>query len=231
MSLLKSHPKIYCHGEVFHLNPAERLRHTGAEWKAGHDLAAFAGRPLKLAYSVLEDTPVSDGVTCIGFKLFKHQQPKVAAALAGDPSVKKILLERTNRLAGFSSNVLARKTGVWNLPPDEMRTAPDKTRIAFDREQFLHFVARQESIFAEYRDLSEGAVAHLRYEDLGRAAIWGLLAFLDVPQAELRPGKAKLNGTDILGRFAPDDREAVLKTLDEIGQPGWVREDVEPWCA
>ncbi|WP_139838715.1 hypothetical protein [Pseudoruegeria aquimaris] len=221
MSTLNSHPDICCHGEIFHPKPRFHFREI---WSDHHDPADFEGAPLSLARAVLDDPRTAERFAVVGFKMWKAQAPGACKALCRDAALRKIILERKNKLATFSSGMLAKQTGVWNLSGDRKAVAIKAEKLPFNAERFRKYVQTQREVFDFYERHVEGAVLRVSYEELNREAFDGILAFLGVESAELTEGKKKLHSSDILNRFSEDRHPEILRTLDELGHPEWVKE-------
>ncbi|MCT8161868.1 hypothetical protein [Pseudoruegeria sp. SHC-113] len=222
-STLNSHPQICCHGEIFHPKPKFHFREI---WADHNDPADYADRPLALARAVLEDPRTAEAYPIIGFKMWKAQAPGACKALCGDPSVRKIILERKNKLATYSSGMLAKQTGVWNVPSDKknLDLAPEK--LPFNGDRFRKYVETQRSVFDFYDSHVAGDVYRLAYQEVNAKAFADLLAFLGAPAAELEVGKKKLHPSDILGRYAEERHDEIRRTLDALGHPEWITEEM-----
>lgn len=215
---LGQHPDIYCHAEIYQ---QKRENHILKEFRAAHDVEALAARPARLARAVLDWTP---GPPVVGFKMWTWQAPGAARDLLGDPGVHKILIERENRLAAFSSVRLAFTTGTWNRWPGEgPGEAPPL--LPFDAAEFAEFCDRQDALFAGYRERAAGPVLEVRYTELPEPGIARMQDFLGVSRRDLAPRRVKLHSDDILSRFEPADHDAILAELVRRGRPEWRTED------
>lgn len=219
---LGSHPEILCHGEIYH---------EKTEW---HLLGNFAGMTKEEIQALRENEDDfvervfnQDGYKAVGFKMWRNQNPAVCKSLLNDDSILKIIYERDNKLAQFSSGILANKTGIWNLTSGanvEKIIEPKKTQIAFNAEAFNKFIEFQKNIFDFYLENVSGSFIKLTYSEIVLEGYSRVLEFLGVKPMELQPAKAKLYSSDILSRFAADDRAKILETLEAIGHSEWAFE-------
>ena len=222
-STLKKTDRVFFHGEIFH---KKVFAHVREEYWTARDVSLRDRDPVAFARDVHSFYP--PGTTRVGFKMWRGQSPAACDALLRDESVHKIVLERKNRLAAYSSVLKARLTGVWNRAEgQERREAYREALITdFDPETFRAYVARQDHMFRLYKTLARGPMLNLTYDDILRDTAYGAcLEFLGLtPPGRRPPGKEKLNPTDILGRFAPEKREDVKAAAELAGHPEWLSE-------
>lgn len=214
---LKTHPGAYVHAEIYQ---PRRENHIRDEFRQRFDVEALAKQPQRLARAILDFTP---GPPVVGFKMWTWQAPGAANALLRDAGVHKIVLERANKLAAFSSVQLAWKTGRWNRWRGESE-APPAPVLDFDAAEFDAFIERQDKLFANYRAAAAGPVLWLEYLDLPEPGLTRIQDFLGIAPLPLQPRRVKLYGADILARFAPADHAAIRRRLDRLGRPDWVCE-------
>lgn len=216
-STLHTHPAILCHGEIFHPSPRWHLYGT-LEHLSEEEKRALQGQPDFLDRVFDQDRPL------VGFKMWRSQNPAICDGLMADDSVAKIIYERENALAQYASGQLARATGVWNvstLPKDLREKTP---ALPFGPGAFAQFLAKRAETLALYRSLSRGKVLDLTYREVVTQGFDRVLDFLGQPPMALTPQKAKLHGSDILGRYAPEVRQTILAQLEKIGHPEWITE-------
>lgn len=213
---LKTHPEAYVHAEIYQ---PKRENHIRAEFRQRFDVEALAERPERLARAILDFTP---GPPVVGFKMWTWQAPGAANALLRDEGVHKIVLERANKLAAFSSVQLAWKTGRWNRWRGESE-APPAPLLDFDEAEFDAFLVRQEKLFANYREAA-GPALWLEYLDLPEPGLERIQRFLGITPLPLQPRRVKLHGEDILARFAASDHDAIRRRLERLRRPDWVNE-------
>lgn len=156
--------------------------------------------------------------------MWRSQNEQICDALMADPSVLKIIYERTNVLARFSSSRLVQATGIYNLPAGRARPQKLDARIGFNRKAFTGYLQKHVELFACYRNGSVGPTLELTYEQVKNAGFDSALAFLGVSERPLKPQKEKLHGASIIDRFEPQCRDLIREMLDMTGHPEWVSE-------
>lgn len=220
-STLRQHRDIYCHGEIFH----EKTNvHIQPELLERIDMRLRESDPLRFVQEVLAFSP---GRRIVGFKMWRSQHRDVCDHILSDPTIKKIVLERENRLASFSSVKLARQTGTWNVPGEANPARLAKIRkekVDFDKDEFLKYKRRTDHMFNLYRNKSRGSVAYISYLDLAKGHFDEVLSFLGAEIIDLKPQKRRLHSSDIVSRFRAEYHEAILKTLEEIDRVRWRNE-------
>lgn len=220
---LNFHHDIYCHGEIFH---------EVTEWHIRKEYVAKFGLPIRqssqeeFCYSVLSFT---NGRASVGFKMWLDQAPDAGLVLLKDKGIKKIILTRENRLAQFSSSMLAQKTGVWNITvgrDSKVESITNPPTLGFSAAAFKRFVEYQDNIFRTYEKAS-GEVLLLKYVDVARLEFGKIYDFLEVEFVASEPAKQKLYSSDILSRFHPSHKNEILDILAAIGKPEWVFEKID----
>lgn len=214
---LKTHPGAYVHAEIYQ---PKHENHIRPEFRQKFDVEALARRPRKLARAILDVTP---GPPVVGFKMWTWQAPRAANALLRDPGVHKIVLERENKLAGFSSAQLAWKTGRWNRWPNDAE-APPAPLLDFDEAEFDAFLERHRKLFGNYRGAAEGPSLWLEYLDLPEPGLDRIQRFLGLEPLPLPPRRLKMHAEDILARFAPAGHDRIRRKLERLGREDWAEE-------
>lgn len=222
-STLRFHPEVYCHGEIFH--PKIEV-HLLPEARERIDVSRRESDPTGFAREVLGFAV--DGHRVVGFKMWRPQAPEACDDLLADGGVRKIILERVNRLASYSSAGLARKTGVWNVgptPDPEVLQRARSASVRFDGAAFRQHVDRQDQLFAYYRSHAKGPVLNILYTDLVKPdGMRPILSFLGVRDGAIEKKKSQLHSSNILERFDSSSRPEIMRTLDMIGHPDWAVE-------
>ena len=217
---LNTHPQIVCHGEVFHKSPAHHLK---GDWR-GLDLERILAMREESWSNYLAWIFDQPGAAAVGFKMWQTHNPEACDALLTDERVLKIIYERTNVLARYSSSRLVRATGLYNLGVKGKRSEKLETMVTFHRPEFEAYIARHRQIFATYRERAAGPVLELTYDALRTDGFRPVLGFLGVEDVPLQAQKQKLYGSDILARFEPLERAEVLAVLEKLGHPEWATE-------
>lgn len=179
-TLLDSHPEVLCHHELF--NPAGvhlalSLRDTGAAW------ANPRGRDLEPGGWLDRVWADSHGCQAVGFKLNRGQSPEAFGAVLADPTVRKIVLSRANRVRTYVSERLAESTGHWESFLDGVAPSP-LPPIEVDAEALARHVETNRRYFDELRAALAGTCqtyCNVIYEELAEPATHRrLLAYLGV---------------------------------------------------
>jgi LPS sulfotransferase NodH len=213
-ALLDSHPEILCHHEIFNPHVVGVARHLQL---SGFRLGTIEERerdPLALLDRVWS-TPL--GRSAVGFKLCWRQHEIAYRAVLADASVRKIVLQRRNRVKTFVSLLRARQTGEW-VVYDEDALQPERPRIRVEPSELLENVAFNDAYYEEIAATLAATGQEsltLFYEELAdAAALRRILDFLGVSQRDpgiLRGGTRKLIGEplrDVVANF--DELRAAL---------------------
>ena len=206
-TLLNSHPEILCHHELF--NPegiftavSHRDQDLGLGTVAERDRA-----PLEFLEKVWT---TGSGNRCVGFKWTRRQNEDVLAAMANDPTVKKIVLHRRNRIKTYVSDMIAQKTQQWEVYAESDLEWP-RPRVRINKEELLahmrtnaRFYEQLESILRETRQ----PFIETSYEQLFNSEEQHrLLKFLGVDDVdyELQAASVKQNSTNLRDLIANYD--------------------------
>jgi hypothetical protein len=106
---LRSHPEILCHGEA--LLPRHFHRHVRGSARAILSPEEIEARPLAALHRLFA---CNDGHRVVGCKIFRGHSKSAQGDILRDPEIAKIVLQRENCLASYSSLQLAKSTGKWN---------------------------------------------------------------------------------------------------------------------
>lgn len=216
---LNRHAEIICHGEIFHPDPYWHLKGNLGDLSLEEKIA-LQQRGADFIEAVF-DQP---GVAAVGMKMWRDQSPEWCQTFLEDDRYSKVIYERPNKLAQFSSGLLARATGVWNLPPGR-KVAEDKVpKLAFDERAFLKFIEFQKACFAHYRAAARGPVLEVGYETIAGGEFSAVLRFLGVADVALPLQKARLHTARIIDRFEEGSHGAILRVLDRMGCESWIEE-------
>lgn len=214
---LRSHNDILCHGEA--LLPRHFEKHV------------FGPARTALSQKMVEDDPVgfvenlwthSDGHQAIGFKVFRGHSPDAHPTLLADNSITKIVLQRENCLASFSSGQIARVSGKWGSkrPTDTER----KETVPFHSDQFDKYRQRTEAYYHNILTTAQGPLIRITYRDnILNQNLAPVVGFLGLDNSiEMTSTKAKQLTHKITERF--DEPDAVLAHLKKIGRLDWAEE-------
>lgn len=223
VSALNSHPQINCHGELFRKNissqPIGSVKVINLVRKQFGDEKYRYNHPIEFLDDVIA---ASNNSAYTGFKLMLRQHRALVEELIKSDDYKKILLERSNLLAVYSSAKIAKITGQG----DARRSATiRRAKIKFDVESFEKFCLRREKRYRNVKKLLNraGQKFHkIEYNDL--RTIKGLrkvLDFLEVDANEkLSIETRKRNNDSIIERFSnPEFVNDYLKN-----------KELDDWC-
>jgi LPS sulfotransferase NodH len=196
---LNSHSEILCHHEIF--NPdgifyALHLRATsfglGSIEERDSDPLAFLNRVWR------EDF----GRLCVGFKLTHRQNEAVFYSVLRDATVKKIILQRKNRIKRFVSFLIAEKTGEWEAYGQSDR--PERpTKVEVDLSALYNHIELNNAYYSEVEDILRSSgqpFLSIAYEELLAGDLKEqLLGFLGVATnvEALKVQSVKQNSNDL----------------------------------
>lgn len=229
VSLLNDHPEVTCFGELMRATPKWMLKqgYRGAlrsledvdpRWR--DDRTRFAD-PEGFVDEVIEKLAEAETV---GFKLMLAQHPSYMQSLILDTRYKKIVLSRSNVLAAYSSDKIAKATGQGTA---RVGMEVKRATVSFDSEEFEQFLAQRRRQYMDVKALlrrHDQTFLEAEYLDLvtGRATS-DILRFLGVdPSRAVQPETIKRNPSDLLKRF--DNPAEVRRTLRELDAEHWTVE-------
>ena len=202
-SLFNAHPEILCHHGLF--NPGGI--HWARGWQGSANLAARDRDP---ASFIAEVWASCGDARAIGFKMNRDENDDAVRALLHDPSVRKILLRRRNRVRTYVSEEIAKLTGVWETydsPAD-----PTLPAVHVEADDLIRHSALNTAYYAMIEEALRASGQpwlDTHYEALGDSAeMAGILSFLGIAaQAPLSADSHKR---------APVDLDAVVENFDEL---------------
>lgn len=221
IDLISQHPDAYVHKEIFKKTQGNQLRE---EFVTEVGLENRLSDTVGFAKKVLDFSP---GPKCMGFKMWRSQAPEACEYLLGHSGIHKIVHVRENTLASYSSQLLAKATGVSHISEARLKKGAGKhkrPKIDFDKENFIKMCQRRERYVADVLEKAEGPVLRTTYTGTtsdGPAEIYDFLG-LEPFDASFR--LQRVNSKSTIDRFREDQHEEILATLDEIGHPEWISE-------
>ncbi|SIQ90831.1 hypothetical protein SAMN05421641_11741 [Paracoccus thiocyanatus] len=218
---LNSHPDVICHGEIFHQAPKDYHIKVPREEVDPEEVLSLRENDTQRFVELVYNRPSTKAV---GFKMWRSQNPRYCDELLEDESVAKIIYERSNVLAKYSSSQLAKQTGIWNLNSGAERPDMLDKKLTFNPEQFQNYVKRHKGMFNFYRANSKGRTLDISYLDVVNRGFSEVLDFIGVSPVALKPKKEKLHTSTILDRFEESEHDIIIKSLDEIGHSEWLHE-------
>jgi len=230
---LAGDPMVLCHGEVFH--PDVR-QHIAPEYAAALDLDLRERNPTAFVDQVYA---LNGDVHAAGFKIFRGHNDVAMTYILANPEIKKIVLQRENALASFSSLLIAIKTGHWQhrptrvappsedpVQPEAEPTEPIEAKVTFDPAAFKTYWDWECKTYDYYRGsiaAAKGDYLELDYVTLTEGNFSSVERFLELPGGhEWISDIEKLNPRNMLERFYnPCD---VLEFAREWKIEHWLRE-------
>ncbi len=193
LSLLRGHPGVVCHSEVFF---PKRIYWGNAAYALREDDPRLLRQRGESPAEFLEEAvfrPYAPRVRAVGFKLMythaekEHLFPGLRAHLIEDPSLRFIHLRRRNLLRMFVSLRVAGRTGAMSS------TSKSDARRRLDAVPAIEFTVGEcrehfERITAFWRKWEERAGLTLDYEDLSRdpqGTVGAAFDFLGLPRREV----------------------------------------------
>lgn len=219
-STLKTHPDVHCYGHPFFENAKGHSRMN--EFLHGAvDIEKRKIKPVEYAYDILNTTR---GATTTGFKIWTSDYVgtnEALAALTADPTIKKIILNRENKLACISSAALV---ALKKENPEAFEDPDNRPQAVFEKDKFLRQTRNRIKRIESYPAMCTGEVLKLPYEGLMTTGLQAITQFLDLEEFDFVISTKKRNTGDIIGRYKPEFHDEIRATLDEIGHPEWVSE-------
>lgn len=214
-SLLNSHPEILCHHGLF--NPAGI--HYALDHRSGDlDFGSRDERDRDPETFIARVWRSNLNKPAAGFKLNRGENEIAARAVLHEPSVRKIVLERRNRIKTFVSEKIALETAEWESYGE---CGGGATRIHVDEDDLReHAAANQEyyaRIASELRDAGQ-TYCRVFYESLAAGDLARVLSFLDRAPAGLIAGSGKRNSDDLRDLIANFDELAAILRGSEFEQ-------------
>lgn len=227
-ALLRRVPDVACHNEVF----SNRAIHSFLKEELETSLEERDRDPLgfleQLENLTFEKCPASG---TFGFKLFVWHNETVLRHVLTDRNYRVIVLERENKLAQYSSLVMAHSSRSWKRGRRDVK--PERApRAEFRRADFTKFIRRQEAMYDRVRDgLGDRAHFRLEYRQLmDDAKVLELLKFIgsefDGSLQDIRRHVPlrKQNVSEIDRRF--ENPESAVAAVRELGREEWLVEHV-----
>lgn len=223
--LLDSHPDVICNYEVFHPNEVA-LSFRLSDRTSDISVRDVGALPF-LANLLTRQHKQNPAYTAIGFKLqlSEFQINAGLEAVAGCRPLRKILLDRSNRLAAYASVWTAMATGVWQTTS---RQDPSRGLLHFDH---AHYRAYQERLDRDValaeRLIGPQPCLRLDYVDLlSRTHQARVLRYLDLPVEPMRADWVKTGTGSPLDVF--DNPDEVIRAMTTLGRENWLTGEALP---
>lgn len=219
MTALSSHPDIFCHGEIFH--PLVE-QHIYGQARNALNIDSRSTNPIRFIHDLLS---FRESCKIIGFKIFAGHNDTALSYLLKCSSLKKIILQRSNLLASYSSFLLAKETGVWNA---RGRAPYEAASIVFVPDAFEAYCREIDQTYKRYFEeaaRNDDSWLQITYEDhISTSNFTPILDFLEVdPSCHLAVEFRKLNAKRPIDRFSnPND---VIAHLEQANRLDWISEE------
>lgn len=200
---LRRQPRVHCHGEVFARSRVLYSVKGGRTSELDRDLLALRESDSEAFLDRIY--AMDNGQKNVGFKIFQGHNDVALARLVEDPTVRKVLLNRRNMLAAYSSSLASKKTGVWGTK--QRSDAVEKPKVRFRPDGFVKFHDRRVQFHLAWvtRIAQSGQQFHwIEYEDLNEPVkLASLLAFVGGNAAGYKSTEpvARRPATDVCARF------------------------------
>lgn len=222
IDLLSQHPDAYVHKEIFNKkNSSNQIR---KEFVTEIGLEDRLTDSIGFAKKVFNFSP---GQKCVGFKMWRSQAPEASAYVLGNPSIHKIVHVRENTLASYSSQILAKATGVSHITDARAKKGAGnhkRPKINFDKDQFLNMCARRNRDIETIIKLAKGPVLRTTYAGTTSEGPAGIYEFLGLESFKASYRMQRVNSKNTIERFNVDQHEEIRAVLDEVGHPEWISE-------
>lgn len=217
VNVLDGHPDVTCHSEIFH---KDYKRHVLPVWLETHDISLRERDSVAFIESIYKESGSS---VAVGFKIWPGQSKLGTEYVLRSPEIRKIVLERSNILARYSSTKLAQATGVW-VQKMGAKGEYNPPQLSFNEAEFRALIKHHAEVFSYYRAETCGLSLEVTYEEVSSGQFGAIASFLGISPTPLMPQNRKLNDPDIIGRFKAEDHGAILRTLRDVGHPEWAAE-------
>ena len=214
VSLLNSNPEITCYGEIFRNRfQAKRKLPQIDERFYAHSQRLLDPHQLFLQIEKRQEKRTS----AWGFKLMPHQVGERLTAVLDYGFDFALVLKRSNKLAQYSSDLIALETGQGIAGKNaKIKTA----KVKFFARGFQRF---SEEVDYQYSNVERALQIHqipsiqLEYVDLKKSSTHKVIQqTLGVPEMKLKSYQKKRNESTIINRFSNVD--TVRKYLLDTGQ-------------
>ena len=225
-SALGSHPDVCMHGEIMHENASWHIRECARKQL---DLSIRKEDPIKFVNEIYN---FDEGKKAVGFKIWKHQSLEAVKYIIENKDIKKIVLERKNLLASFSSRLIAEQTNVWNLTVNQNANIKyDTPKLNFPERRFVKYVEDSLDVYEFYKhgiksEQQEYLLVDYQ-ENIMNEDIDFVFNYLGIgTKFDFVDKKIKLNKqSNLLDRFVPEDHQKIIQCLENIEKKDWISEN------
>ena len=220
---LNCHPHIVCLGEIFHNSKLI----TGADNSFNKDIITNFNIEQKneRPFEYFRHLKNNSSAKHFGFKVFPRHAKGVWKKFLSRPNFQHVFLYRENKLAQFSSLLLARTTQIWISTNETVKKQSPK--INFSVKEFKDFCKREDEYLDKFiQIISDKKIPHvcLSYESLHDKNIKNyLLNFIGIEKKqrdiELTSSLNIMNTPNICKRFV--NSKDAWDYLKKIKKEGW----------
>jgi hypothetical protein len=226
-SALQQHPDVLMHGEIFHPRVEWHINSQVLE-NLDFDLDQRKEKPIEFIENIYQNNA---GKSVVGFKIWHSQSHQGVQYIIENKNIKKIILERENCLASFSSRLIAEKTKIYNMTNRGKNNNYQTPEIEFDEHRFHKYVEFCQKTFNFYKnEITKNGQDYLllTYTDnIMSNNLQMIYDFLQIdPSFALQGDKVKLNQqNNMLERFIEKDRHKIIECLQNLGKQEWIYEN------
>ena len=220
-ALLGGIPEVAFYGELFNPNGDYVRAHGLAMEDRDRDPLGFLAE--------VERTGLKRS-SAFGFKLMIGQDQRVVDHVIESEDYQLILMSRQNKLAQYSSFMIAQTSGVWFVHRGQAKSP--EVRIAFDPRAFAAFLAQDCGYYEAVLPRLERKGRpwfHVEYARMqNQDQVSALLAFMGIqPHGSIadlvdRNRSVRQNTSKIIDRFS--NPEIVLSAMKKMGREDWLLE-------
>lgn len=224
-TLLNSHPRIHCRGELFDPWQIDDDGHKTKNFEAviARDAAPEAFLDAKLAGEGLDG---AEGLHRIGAKLLFQHHPRILSHyIPQRPELALIHVQRENKLAQFASLQQVARTQRWtsnepSSPAPSIKAAPGWAAAECNR------LENQDFLLSQWLESLPNPLISVTYRSLFADDFeQRILDFLGVaPEGRLRSPLHKQGGNRIIGRF--ENADAIAQYFCKTGRSAWVEQEL-----
>lgn len=224
--VLQNAPGVACHSELFNVRPGPDCFHR-EYFSTELTSAAISERDKDpLGFLARVEQQSLERASLCGFKLMLDHNQQVLDHVTCSEDYQLVVVYRANRLAQFSSELIARATDSWGTTT---KGGP-QVRMLFD---VLHFERYRNNLDERYEQLygnaHTGAMYWIEYNEIfDELALRKLFKFLGVStkiqEAMNKASLVKQNTPRVVDRFAnPQD---VVDEMRRLGREDWLEEAI-----
>lgn len=226
-SALQQHPDVLMHGEIFHPCVEWHINSQVLE-NLDFDLDQRKEKPMEFIEKIYQNNA---GKSAVGFKIWRSQSHQGVQYIIENKNIKKIILERENCLASFSSYRIAEKTQIFNeLNPNNL-IGYKTPKIKFNQKEFMQYVNYYQTTVNYYKqEITKNGPDYLLLTYTDNILSNNLEMVYDFLQINLsfalQGDFLKVNKqTNMLDRFVLEDHDSLIECLQQLGKQEWIYEN------